>query len=130
MFGFCHKQIPSRHKFLLESSSEGIFFLSFEKCPWLRWEYGEIADKPHSFIQPLLTWCNSRESGRFPYPRAPVQGCGSRGCGRVSRVGTEEGDPHLSSGQGPREGCELAPAPEAGHAGALTAAGHRRASVD
>lgn len=40
-----------------------------------------------------------------------MQGCGSRGCRRVS------------SGRGPREGCELAPAPKADRAGVLGAAG-------
>lgn len=50
-------------------------------------------------------------SGQFLYPGAPLQGCGSRGRRRVS------------SGRGLREGCELAPAPKAGCAGVLGAAG-------
>lgn len=44
--------------------------------------------------------------------------------------GTGEGSPPLGSGEGPREGGESAPAPEAGCAGVRTAAGRWRPGVD
>lgn len=51
-------------------------------------------------------------------PQRPHAGVWAQGMQEGQQGGgMGEGDPHLSSGWGPGEGWDLAPAPEAGHAG-------------